>query len=109
MRNRSLREQLKRERKIRTKIFILLSFIVFSFIAYSFLFGNMGYLKYRELKQNEQKLLREINNLTAANEALKEEIRLLKTDPAYFEKYAKEKFGLVRPGELVFQFKDPEK
>lgn len=109
MRNRTLREQLKREKKIRTKIILLLSFVVFTFIAYSFFFGNMGYLKYIELKQNEQRLLRDINSLSAANEALKEEIRLLKTDPAYFEKFAKEKFGLVRPGELVFQFKDPEK
>lgn len=69
----------------------------------------MGYLKYLQLKKNEEKLLKEINQITSENNSLKKEIDLLKKDPAYLEKCAREKFGLVKPGEMVFQFKNEEK
>jgi len=69
----------------------------------------MGYLKYRELKKNEQKLLTEINQIKKNNESIREEINLLKKDSKYLEKYAREQFGLIKPGEMVFQFQDSEK
>lgn len=69
----------------------------------------MGYLKYLQLKKNEEKLLKEINQISSENNSLKKEIDLLKKDPAYLEKCAREKFGLVKPGEMVFQFKNEEK
>lgn len=69
----------------------------------------MGYLKYLELKKNEQKLMKDINQISMENNALKNEIELLKKDPSYMEKYAREKFGLVKPGEMVFQFQKEEK
>ncbi|MGC8938524.1 MAG: FtsB family cell division protein, partial [Thermodesulfovibrio sp.] len=63
----------------------------------------MGYLKYLELKKNEQKLIKEITQISMENNTLKNEIELLKKDPSYMEKYAREKFGVVKPGEMVFQ------
>lgn len=109
MKQKNLREQLNRERKIKSLTSTAVLLLILSFVTYSFFFGNMGYLKYRELRHNEQKLIKEINELTAANQALREEIRLLRTDPNYLEKFAKEKFGLVKPGELIFQFRDSER
>lgn len=109
MRKLTLKEQLRRERKIRTKILLLFSLLILAFFVHSFLFGNMGFLKYKELKKNEEKLIKEINQIQKTNDSIKDEINLLKKDPTYFEKYAREKFGLVRPGEMVFQFKDVEK
>ncbi|GAB5046267.1 hypothetical protein TdN_06590 [Thermodesulfovibrio sp. TK110] len=69
----------------------------------------MGYLKYLELKKNEQRLIKEINRISMENNTLKNEIELLKKDPSYMEKYAREKFGVIKPGEMVFQFQKEEK
>lgn len=109
MRKYSLKEQLLREKKRNDRIFLFLFFAIIIFLGYSFFFGDMGYLKYLELKNNEQKLIKEINEISIENNALRNEIELLKKDPSYLEKYAREKFGLVKPGEMVFQFQKEEK
>lgn len=105
----ALKEQLRKEQSIRIKISILLLVLILIALQYSFLFGNMGYIKYRELKKNEKRLLTEINQIAQNNNSLKQEIDLLKKDQVYLEKYAREKFGLVKPGEMIFQFKNDEK
>lgn len=92
-----------------TEYFFFFFLVIILFLAYSFFFGDMGYLKYLELKKNEQKLMKDINQILMENNALKNEIELLKKDPSYMEKYAREKFGLVKPGEMVFQFQKEEK
>lgn len=109
MRKYSLKEQLLREKKRNDKIFLFLFLIIIIVLGYSFFFGDMGYLKYLQLKKNEQKLIKEINEISTENNALKNEIELLKKEPSYLEKYAREKFGLVKPGEMVFQFQKQEK
>ncbi|HQA03437.1 MAG TPA: septum formation initiator family protein [Thermodesulfovibrio thiophilus] len=109
MRKYSLREQLVKEKKRRNKIFLFIVVSVMIFLSYSFFFGDMGYLKYKKLKQNEQKLLKEINEISAENTAIKNEINLLKNNPSYLEKYSREKFGLVKQGEMVFQFQKEDR
>ncbi|GAQ93981.1 cell division protein FtsB [Thermodesulfovibrio aggregans] len=109
MKRRFLKEQLLREKKRNDRIFLFFFLVIILFLAYSFFFGDMGYLKYLELKKNEQKLMKDINQILMENNALKNEIELLKKDPSYMEKYAREKFGLVKPGEMVFQFQKEEK
>jgi cell division protein FtsB len=104
----TLKEQVRREKGIRIRVYLLLLFIIFVALLYSFFFGDMGYLKYSELKRNEKKLLTEINQISQINNTLKFEIELLQKDPLYLEKYAKEKFGLVKPGEIIFQFKNED-
>jgi len=109
MRKYSLKEQLLREKKRNDRIFLFIFSAIIILLGYSFFFGDMGYLKYLELKNNEQKLIKEINEISVENNALRNEIELLKKDPSYLEKYAREKFGLVKPGEMVFQFQKEEK
>ncbi|ODA43393.1 Cell division protein DivIC (FtsB) [Thermodesulfovibrio sp. N1] len=104
-----LKEQLKKEKKIRSRLYLIFFLLLFMILAYNFFFGEMGYLKYRELKKNEQKILTEINQIKKTNDSIKHEINLLKKDPKYLEKYAKEQFGLIKPGEMIFQFQDSEK
>jgi cell division protein FtsB len=104
-----LKEQLKKEKKIRARLYLIFFLLLFIVLAYNFFFGEMGYLKYRELKKNEQKILTEINQIKKNNESIREEINLLKKDSKYLEKYAREQFGLIKPGEMVFQFQDSEK
>jgi cell division protein FtsB len=57
------------------------------------------------MHQTRAALAREIAQLAAANAALEEEVRALRTDPGRLEAIAREELGLVKPGELVYEFR----
>ncbi|MFQ5701308.1 MAG: septum formation initiator family protein [Acidobacteriota bacterium] len=66
--------------------------------------GERGYLEVRRQRATYAEFEREVEQLEAANAALMEEIRALKTDPYVIEKLAREKLGYVRPGEVIYLF-----
>ncbi len=49
-----------------------------------------------------------IDSLKIAIDSLQIEVKLLETDPATQERVAREKFGMLRPGELMFQVEIPD-
>ncbi len=66
--------------------------------------GNRGLIRIYQMHRDRVSLEREIEHLSSANAALTEEVRLLKTNPARIEGIAREELGLVKPGELVYEF-----
>jgi cell division protein FtsB len=52
------------------------------------------------------RLVQEIEAIKHENSQLGREIQRLRSDMLYIEKLAREELGLVRPGELVFEFVD---
>lgn len=58
------------------------------------------WLMTQELKRTQT----EIASLEEANAALREEIRLLESDPFTLERLARERLGYVKEGETVYQF-----
>jgi cell division protein FtsB len=66
--------------------------------------GNRGLIRLYQMHRDRAALTREIEQLSATNAALAGEVRLLKTDPARIEGIAREELGLVKPGDLVFEF-----
>ncbi len=69
------------------------------------LFGKQGVLKIYQLSQYYQKTATEIVYLQQKNKELGHKIERLKSVPLQTEKNAREKLGLVRPGDLVYKFK----
>lgn len=67
-------------------------------------FSDEGLFGLYRLKQKQARLELELTRLQAENQQLRQEIERLKHDPAYWEKIAREKLGLVQPDEIVFQF-----
>ena len=67
--------------------------------------GNRSLIRLYQMHRDRATLEREIEQLTAANAALAEEVRVLRTDPARVEAIAREELGLVKPGELVYEFR----
>jgi len=67
--------------------------------------GNRGVVRLYHMQQARTALEREIEQLTAANAALAEEVRALRNDPGRVEAIAREDLGLVKPGELVYEFR----
>ena len=99
-----LRKQVTSEIKKRRLIFYTIVFLSLLYLVISFTFGDTGFLKYRELGEKKSQLAREIKELETRNSRLKSEVKLLKEEPFYIEKHAREDFGMARPDEYVFKY-----
>ncbi len=79
---------------------------IFIIIALFIIFGNRGFTDYRMLKE-KQAALEETNKCTAAeNDELKKKITLFKTDLRHVETVARRELGMVKQGDIVYQFID---
>ena len=85
--------------RLKLAVLVLLSLVVASLV------GNRGLVRLYRMHQTKAGLEREIGKLTLNNAALTEEVRALRTDPGRVEAIAREELGLVKPGELVYEFR----
>jgi cell division protein FtsB len=85
--------------RLKLAVFVLLALVVASLV------GNRGLIRLYRMHQAKAVLEREISQLTTSNAALAEEVRALRTDPGRVEAIAREELGLVKPGELVYEFR----
>ncbi|PKL52296.1 MAG: hypothetical protein CVV37_01885 [Nitrospira bacterium HGW-Nitrospira-1] len=99
-----LRKQVVAE--IKKKKLIFLTFVILSFIylAISLVFGDMGLFRYLELNRTKINLQNQIAEINRQNEQFRTQLKLLKEDPFYREKLAREEFGLSRPNEYIFKY-----
>jgi len=102
--NHLLRRQVASEVKKRRLIFFTVVVLGFLYLSISLLFGDAGLFRYLELMKTKQNLQNQISDLSRQNEQIREQIRLLKEDPFYREKLAREEYGLARPDEYIFQY-----
>ena len=86
-------------RHLRLAILFLLVLVVASVL------GNRSLLRLYQMHRDRATLEREIEQLTAANATLADEVRHLRTDPGRVEAIAREELGLVKPGEIVYEFR----
>lgn len=75
----------------------------FLFLLFSF-FSDRGLFSLYRLYRTEQHLRAQIAETRARNAALRSELRTWETDLSKIETVAREELGLVKPGELVYQF-----
>lgn len=59
--------------------------------------------RYRELKLEEEKLTKRIEEIDTQIKTLSNERNLLQTDVTYLEKVIREELGFVKPGEIVYE------
>jgi len=104
--NNLLRKQVVSEMKRRRLIFFTITLLVFFYLAISLIFGDMGLRKYIELNKKNVQLENRITEMEKENKKLRSDIKLLKEDPFYKEKHAREEFGLARPDEYIFRYDD---
>jgi cell division protein FtsB len=99
-----LGNQVRAEMKKRRLVFLTVVTLCFIYLSISLVFGNMGLLKYVELNRTKKDLENRVVEINRQNEEIKTQITLLKNDPFYKEKLAREEFGLSKPGEYIFQY-----
>lgn len=73
-------------------------------LAVAALLGENGLIRLWQLRQEVTTLHRQVQELEAENERLSRSIDRLRQDPAVIEKIARERLGLVKPGERVLRF-----
>lgn len=105
-RNRTRREK-EMSDKGRKRILLVVGTLVSVYLVYSLVFSDLGLVRYYALHGEYTGVQKEIRNLEAENDRLRNNVEALKTDPEVIEKLAREKLGLVREGEIVYQFTKP--
>src|SRR5919202_6447882 len=66
--------------------------------------GDRGLQAMWRTQHDLERLVREIEIVEQKNATLVREVQRLRSDLGYIEKIAREELGMVRPGEIVFEF-----
>ncbi len=75
--------------------------------AISTFFGKHGVRSLLEKRDDYEQLDRSVTQLQRDNVRLQERIHQLESDPRYIEKIARERLGLVKPGEVIYRLDAP--
>lgn len=70
------------------------------------LLGDRGVLRAFQSYSHKQELEQQLQKLEQQQEQLREEIHLLRKDRDYWEQLARKELGMVREGELIYQFSE---
>ncbi len=99
-----LRDQVRSEMKKRKLVFYTFVVLSFIYLTISLLFGDMGLIRYFELTRTKKNLEKQLVEISRQNDDIKTQIKRLKEDAFYREKFAREEFGLAKPDEYIFQY-----
>jgi cell division protein FtsB len=99
-----LRKQVLNEVKKKRLIFLTFVILSFLYLSISLVFGDMGLIHYFELNRTKRNLETQLTEINRQNEQLRTQLKLLKEDPFYREKLAREEYGLSKPNEYIFQY-----
>ncbi len=94
--------------KNRWNAFILIGVFINVYLLLSFFFGEMGQVNASKIHTVYEKVQAEVVSLELANKQLANRIEALKHDDASIEALARERLGLVKPGELIYEFFETE-
>ena len=91
--------------KKKVLLVILFLFLIFGFFTF---FGDKGILQLLRL-QKELVRIKEVNVKTEEeNRKLREEVKRLQHEKRYIEEIARKELGMVKEGEVIYQFELPE-
>lgn len=72
-------------------------------LVYVFLLGDYGAYRIWKQKREIAQMEQAIEALHLRQQELKEEADLLKNDPEYIEKIAREEYGMIKRGEIIYR------
>jgi cell division protein FtsB len=85
---------------------MIIPWVLLAIVFLTGLLGNQGVIRLYQLRQERHKLEAAIQAQKDINIKLRRDVYYLRNDPHYLEKLAREEMGLVKEGELVYQFRD---
>lgn len=75
-----------------------------AYLSFFFVFGRMGVLAHLRMSGEAERIDAEIARVQGEIGDLSREVAALNRDPHTIERLARERLGMVRPGETVFLF-----
>jgi cell division protein FtsB/cell division protein DivIC len=100
-----IRKVLKKLSKKPFLLLVLLLFLILGFFTFS---GDKGILHLLRL-QKELARIKETNvKIEEENRRLREEVSRLQHDKRYIEEIARKELGMVKEGEVIYQFDTPK-
>jgi cell division protein FtsB len=99
-----LRKQVTSELKKRRLIFFTLTLLSILYLIINVLFGDMGLIRYVELRKTKASLEAQVKEIEQDNKKLRSQLKSIKEDPFMKEQHAREDYGLAKPDELIFQY-----
>ena len=91
-------------RKKRVLLLILIFLLILGIFTF---FGEKGILHLLRLKKEFARIKEANLQMEKENEALKEEVKRLKQEKRYIEEIARKELGMVKEGEIIYQFESP--
>ncbi len=83
------------------------AFLIMSLLAGTMFFNADGLPLYFHVRENRQHLIKQIEQLEYMNIAMQQDIVRIQSDPQRLEELARNRLGMVREGETVYQFVEP--
>lgn len=83
------------------------AFLMMSVLAGTMFFNSDGLPLYFHMRETRQHLTEQIQQLQDINASLEEDIIRIQRDPQRLEELARNRLGMVRQGEVVYQFVEP--
>lgn len=90
------------ERRVVKRVLILLFIAGILWLIFA---PGWGFLSYRGVQNQVQTLTRENKALTERNTELRKEIERLQNDDSYLEEFARQKYGMLKENETVYEYK----
>lgn len=100
----SAQEELAAARSARKRRFVFVAVVLAILIAASSVGGKKSLVKIFQMSKTRTELQQEIKRLRQVNEEIAREIQTFAHNPSQVEAIAREDLGLVKPGEIVYQF-----
>jgi cell division protein FtsB len=100
----SAQEELATAKRTRKRRLVCVGVVLVILIAASSVVGKKNLVRVFQMSKTRTELQQEINRLRQVNGDFTREIQALVHNPSQVEAIAREDLGLVKPGEIVYQF-----
>ena len=91
-------------KKKRLLLFIFIPLLIFGTLTF---FGEKGILHLLHLQKEVAQIKDRNIKLEEENQKLREEVKRLQRDKRYIEEIARKELGMVKEGEIIYQFDFP--
>ena len=99
----------KQNKGMKKKRFLLLVLIFLLILGILTFFGEKGILHLFRLQKEVARIKEKNIKLEEENQKLREEVKRLQSDKRYIEEIARKELGMVKEGEIIYQFDTPSK
>jgi cell division protein FtsL len=90
-------------RKKRVLLFILIFLLILGIFSFT---GEKGIFNLLRIQKEVAQIKEKNAKLEEENQKLREEVKRLQTDRRYIEAIARKELGMVKEGEIIYQFDD---